>query len=254
VLVTRPEHQAENLTRLISQHDGIAVLFPTLAIVAMDDSRRIHDKLAQLDKFQWLVFISANAVRMHSYYADSDKIKQLKSLRIAAIGKATAEALQRVGLPIDLVPVHGYSSEALLEMPQMQMMQGQNCLIVRGEGGLEELATALRTRGACVEYLDVYKRIIPDIDCTKVALLLQHEELDVITVTSGESLCNLLVMVEQKHHHQLIEIPLVVISNRIRQIAADLGFKRIAVTTSPSDEAILETVKMCVTGGIEWPN
>jgi uroporphyrinogen-III synthase len=49
-------------------------------------------------------------------------------------------------------------------------------------------------------------------------------------------------------------LPLVVVSNRIRQIATDIGFKRIAVTNSPSDVAILETVTMCVTGGIEWPN
>ncbi len=252
--MTRPEHQAENLSRLIAEHDGIAVRFPTLAIVAMDDSRAIQDKLAQLHKFQWLVFISANAVTMHSYYADSDKIKQCKSLRIAAIGKATAQALKSAGLPIDLMPVNGYSSEALLAMPQMQLMRGQNCLIVRGEGGLEDLATSLRTRGASVEYLDVYKRIIPDIDRTKVVLLLEQDDLDVITATSGESLCNLLIMMEQRHHRHLFNIPLVVISSRIRQIAAGLGFKRIAVTSSPSDEAILETVTMCVTGGIEWPN
>ena len=50
------------------------------------------------------------------------------------------------------------------------------------------------------------------------------------------------------------EVLLVVVSKRIRQIAADMGFKRIAVTNGPSDVAILETVTMCVTGGIEWPN
>jgi hypothetical protein len=42
----------------------------------------------------------------------------------------------------------------------------------------------------------------------------------------------------------------VVVSNRIRQIAAEIGFKRIAVTQSPSDNAVLETVIMSVTGGI----
>jgi len=61
-------------------------------------------------------------------------------------------------------------------------------------------------------------------------------------------------MLEEKRHHRLFEVPLVVVSNRIKQIAVDIGFKRIAVTHSPSDEAILETVTMCVTGGIEWPN
>jgi len=254
VLVTRPAHQAGNLSRLIEERGGVAIRFPTMDIVALDDSCAIQSTLAHLDRYQWVVFVSANAVTMHSYYSDDGKIKKFKSMRIAAIGKATAQALAQAGLPVDLVPESGYNSEALLAMPQMQQMQGQGCVIVRGEGGREELATALRRRGAYVEYLDVYKRIIPSIDNSQVSLLLAQDTLAVITVTSGEALQNLLIMLEEKHHHPLFEVPLVVVSNRNRQIAADMGFKRIAVTNSPSDVAILETVTMCVTGGIEWPN
>jgi uroporphyrinogen-III synthase len=254
ILVTRPSHQAENLSRLIDERGGVAVRFPTLAIVALDDSCTIQNTLAHLDRYQWLVFISANAVTMHGYYSDGGKIDRFKSVRIAAIGKATAQALALAGLPVDLVPESGYNSEALLAMPQMQLMKGQSCLIVRGEGGREELATTLRNRGANVEYLDVYKRIIPRVDSSQLSLLLVQDKLDVITVTSGEALQNLLIMLEEKYHQRLFEVPLVVVSNRIRQIAADMGFKRIAVASSPSDAAILETVTMCVTGGIEWPN
>jgi uroporphyrinogen-III synthase len=254
IVVTRPAHQAENLSRLIEARGGVAIRFPTLAIVAMDDAYTIHNTLAHLSRYQWLVFISANAVTMHRYYADGVKMVPFKSVRIAAIGKATAQALTQAGLPVDLVPESGYSSEALLAMPQMQQMEGQNCLIIRGEGGREELATTLRSRGAYVEYLDVYKRIVPDVDNAQVSLLLAQDKLDVITATSGDALQNLLIMLAEKDHQHLFEVPLVVISNRIRQLAADRGFKRIAVTNSPSDAAILETVTMCVTGGIEWPN
>ena len=254
ILVTRPVHQAENLSHLIAEGGGSAIRFPTLAIAAMDDPCTIKNTLAHLDRYQWLVFISTNAVTMHSYYSDGVKMDQFKSVRIAAIGKATAQALALAGLPVDLVPESGHNSEALLAMPQMLQINGQRCLIIRGAGGREELATTLHSRGANVEYLDVYKRIIPKIDSSQVNLLLAQNKLDVITVTSGEALQNLLIMLEEKHHQQLFEVPLVVVSNRIRQIAADMGFKRIAVTNSPSDVAILETVTMCVTGVIEWPN
>jgi uroporphyrinogen-III synthase len=254
ILVTRPAHQAENLCRLIEVRGGVAVRFPTLAIAALDNAGAIQKTLAQLDRYQWLVFVSANAVTMHSYYSDDGKMVEYTPVRIAAIGKATAQALEQAGLTVDLVPEGGYSTEALLAMPQMQQLKGQSCLIVRGEGGREELATMLRNRGASVEYLDVYKRIIPDIDSSQVRLLLAQDKLDVITVTSGEALQNLLIMLEEVDHHRLFEAPLVVVSNRIRQIAADMGFERIAVTDCPSDVAILETVIMCVTGGIEWPN
>ena len=254
ILVTRPAHQAENLSRLITVRGGSAIRFPALAIAAMDDACAIKNTLMHLERFQWLVFISANAVTMHSYYLDGGKIVHLKSTRIAAIGRATAQALALAGLPVDLMSESGYNSEALLAMPQMQQISGQHCLIVRGAGGREELASALRSRGANVEYLDVYKRIIPGIDSSPVILLLAQDQLDVITITSGEALQNLLIMLDKEYHQRLFAIPLVVISDRIRQIASGMGFKRIAVTNNPSDLAILETVIMCVSGGIEWPN
>ena len=254
VLVTRPVHQAGNLCSLIEEQGGVAIKFPTLAIVAMDDCAEIQDTLARLDSYQWLVFISANAVTMHGNHSDSDKIKKFKSARIAAIGNATARALVNAGWSVDLIADSSFNSEALLAMPELQQIMGQRFLIIRGQGGREELATVLQNRGAIVDYLDLYKRIIPESDCSQVKSLLEQDKLDVITITSGEALQNLLVMLEKCFQERLFDIPLVVVSNRIRQIAAELGFKRIAVAKSPSDSAILETVIMCVTGGIAWPN
>jgi len=246
VLVTRPEHQAENLSRLIEQRGGIAVRFPTLEIVSRDDDR-IKSTLANLDGFQWVVFISANAVNF-ALKANSGKIPRTKSVRFAAVGQATAQAMKMAGLPVDLVPEYGYNSEALLEMPQLQQVEGQNCLIVRGEGGREQLATTLRSRGAEVDYLEVYKRIIPRMDSSPVVELLAQHRLDVITVTSAEALQNLSLMLGEKNIKLLSLIPLVVVSDRIRCLAADMGFNRITVTDSPIDTAILETVITCVTG------
>ena len=254
ILVTRPAHQAENLCRLLEEQGGTPIRLPTLAIAALENTLAIQAGLAQWTSYQWLIFISANAVTMHSYYSVDDKIKKLKSVQIAAIGKATAEALLLAGLPVDLVPEQGYDSEAVLAMPAMQQMQGQRCLIIRGVGGRETLATTLRSRGAVVDYLEVYQRIMPSIDRSAVNLLLAKNELDVITITSVTALQNLLIMLDESYHQRLFLIPLVVISDRIRHIAADIGFKRIVVTNSPSDVAILKTVKMCVTGGLAWPN
>jgi len=246
VLVTRPEHQAENLSRLIEQRGGIAVRFPALEIVSRDDDR-IKSTLENLDGFQWVVFISANAVNF-ALKANSGKIPRTKSVRFAAVGQATAQAMKMAGLPVDLVPEYGYNSEALLEMPQLQQVEGQNCLIVRGEGGREQLATTLRSRGAEVDYLEVYKRIIPRMDSSPVAELLAQHRLNVITVTSAEALQNLSLMLGEKNNKLLSLIPLVVVSDRIRCLAADMGFNRITVTDSPIDTAILETVITCVTG------
>ncbi|TRW91317.1 uroporphyrinogen-III synthase [Candidatus Methylobacter oryzae] len=247
ILVTRPEHQADNLSRLIEEQGGIAVRFPTLEIIAKDNALEIKQMLANPDLFQWLIFISANAVNF-ALKANDGKIACTKSVRFAAVGQSTAQAMRMAGLNVDLVPESGYNSEALLAMPELQQVEGQRFLIVRGEGGREQLATALRSRGAEVNYLEVYRRVIPRIDSSPVVELLAQHSLDIVTVTSAEALQNLKLMLDEKNNKLLSLITLVVVSNRIRCIAADMGFNRIIVTNSPIDTAILETVITCVTG------
>jgi uroporphyrinogen-III synthase len=247
ILVTRPEHQAENLSRLIEQQGGVAVRFPTLEIIPREDGGEIKATLANLDRFQWVVFISANAVNF-ALKANSGKIPGTKSARFAAVGQATAQAMKMAGLPVDLVPKDGYNSEALLAMPQLERVKGQHCLIVRGEGGREQLAATLCSRGATVNYLEVYKRVIPKIDSSPVVNLLAQHCLDIVTVTSAEALQNLNLMLDEENKKLLSSIPLVVVSDRIKDIAAEMGFKRITVANSPVDTAILETVITCVTG------
>jgi uroporphyrinogen-III synthase len=255
ILVTRPEHQADNLSQLIEQQGGTAVRFPTLEIVCRDNSEEVRSALTNLDKYHWIIFISANAVNF-ALKGNSGKIAATKSSltpllqrgRLAAVGQSTAQHLKMAGLPVDLVPEKNYNSEALLAMPELQQINGQNILIVRGEGGREQLATTLRNRGAEVSYLEVYKRVVPHIDSSHVINLLVQKKIDVITVTSAEALQNLSLMLDNKNNKLLSLVPLVVVSDRIRCIAADMGFNRIAVADSPIDTAILETVITCMTG------
>lgn len=247
VLVTRPAHQADNLCRLIEEHEGTAIRLPTIEIVANAEASKIATVLKSCEKDQWLVFISANAVNF-ALSAISGKIDQLNGAKFAAIGKATAKALNLAGLSVDLLPDQGYDSEALLAMPQLQAISGQKMLIVRGAGGREELFDALLNRGAEVEYLDVYRRIIPNIDCSSVIKMLSRKQLGAVTVTSGGALHNLLAMLGEHYHQCLTALPLVVVSARIARIADDIGFKRIFVADSPTDTSILDTLIMCTTG------
>jgi uroporphyrinogen-III synthase len=245
VLVTRPSHQAEHLSSMIEQQGGVAVRFPTLQIVGIDSQTNAlpaaTNPLFQLSNRQWLIFTSVNAVNF-ALKANGGKIAQLKTTRIAAIGKATARELESSGFQVSLIPENGYDSESLLAMPQMQQVNGQTVLIVRGQDGREELANVLRSRGAEVGYWEVYQRIIPDSNSAEVVSLLEHCKLDVIVATSCEALQNLLTMLGESYNNLLTMIPLVVISERIRQLAVEIGFTHIAVAESPSDPAIVNTI------------
>jgi uroporphyrinogen-III synthase len=105
----------------------------------------------------------------------------------------------------------------------------------------------LQKRGAIVDYWEVYQRKIPKTDTAPVVDLLTQQQLDWLTVTSSEALQNLITMLETEKN-LLLNIPLVVISERIKQIAASIGFKTIVVSSSPDDTAILNTMIMLTNG------
>jgi len=133
-------------------------------------------------------------------------------------------------------------------MPVLQKLQQVNCLIIRGQGGLEKLAQILRNRGAQVDYLEIYKRVKPSVDNSFLLALLNKKQLAAVTITSGEALQNLLSMVDEAAVALLLAVPLLVISNRIGQQAKQFGFTSIVVTDKPSDSAILETLNTLITG------
>jgi uroporphyrinogen-III synthase len=246
ILVTRPQQQAHNLISLIEQHGGQAIAFPTLEIVPLINPQIANKNLKNLKSYQWLIFISANAVNF-AVAANNGKIQNLTQAKIAAVGKATAKALQEQRLMVDLVPESGFNSEALLAMPVLQDIAKQKILIVRGAGGRETLADELKKRGAIVDYWEVYQRQMPVIETTFVVNLLKQQQLHWLTVTSIEAVQNLVMMLALQKT-LLLNVPLVVISERIKQAAQAHGFKKIVVSSSPDDAAILNTMIMLTNG------
>lgn len=239
VLVTRPAHQAEPLCALLEQQGFTVLRLPLLDMQAI----AIPDG-GVLDKpIDWMIFISANAVR-YALMANEGKIRAIcGQARVAAVGSATADALQQVGIVVNSQPAQDFNSEALLALPELQTLQNQRCMIVRGVGGRELLADTLRERGAQVDYLEVYRRVVPVNDRTALVDALKQGMLDVITITSAEILQNLLALLPSAVEQQLLyACPLVVISDRLKLIAQNLGFKTVSVSNGVSDRAVFKTI------------
>ena len=153
VLVTRPAHQAHHLCQLIEAQGGSTIVLPALQINPTADRPAIRAAVGPIDRYHLVIFVSANAVRF-----GGELIAQRRDLRIAAIGRATAQALNTAGYRVSVVPSTGADSESLLASAGLRHMSGQRVLIVRGKGGRELLGDTLRERGAEVTYAEVYER------------------------------------------------------------------------------------------------
>ncbi|NOQ64015.1 MAG: uroporphyrinogen-III synthase [Methyloprofundus sp.] len=242
ILVTRPAHQAAPLCHLIEQQGWQAVRFPVIEILATELSRLDQQRIQILEQYQFLFFISANAVHFLLEKMQG-KTEVLRATVCVAVGKATLNALSEQGVHKVLSPAAGFNSEAVLKIAELQQLQGQSCLIVRGKGGRELLAETLRARGAQVDYLEVYQRTIPKQETVQIAEDLLNESLAAIVIYSGDALNNLLIMLaKQELQQKMLAVPLIVISQRVQKIAQKMGFKKIIVAEQASDKAMINAI------------
>lgn len=258
VLVTRPRHQQEEFIQLLHKRAAKTLSFPTIEIQAVAPGDLLLDKLRQLNKYDLIILVSANAVN----YALA-QLKQLdipiESLEsdIAVIGSATRNAATVAGLKVNYLPDTGFSSEDLLQLPAMQATQveSKQVLIIRGEGGLEELANRLRERGASVSYAEVYRRSIPEVDAgiKRQQLSQKWHELGVnlITVTSNDAMKNLYDMLDTPGRDNMLKTELIVPSQRCYTQAQKMGFESITIADSATNKQMIEAIIKLSNGKIE---
>jgi uroporphyrinogen-III synthase len=252
VLVTRPATQAASLCQAIEALGGDPVAFPTVEILPARDP----DRARQLLRARWdiVIFISRNAVEQaldlleppgrESTALDAASpgaSMPFTGAQLAAVGKATAVAMQQAGLTPGLVPASGFDSEALLALPGLTQVQGWRVLIVRGEGGRPVLGETLAARGAEVVFAEVYRRAAPRADLAEL-LPDWQARLDYLTATSDEVLSNLVDMLPASARPWLLGLPLAVLSERNAQCALQMGFRTVAVASEASDAGLCDAL------------
>jgi len=226
------------LCEAIENAHGRPVRFPVVEILPPEDPEAARRVLARADEADLLVFVSANAVR-HAFDALPETLPA--TVEIAAVGRATARALEEAGLEPTLVPEGRYDSEGLLALPRLQQMAGKRVILVRGEGGRELLAAELARRGAEVVHAEVYRRRCAERSARN--LVANWDALvQAVVVTSVEIFDCLWRLLGDAGRARLVETPLVAISARVAQHARAAGCRRVRVAEQASDHAILRAL------------
>ena len=235
-LVTRPAHQAEGLCDQIAAARGRPIRFPTLEILGPTDKHAARRELSAAIRADLLIFVSANAVQ-YAFPLLPDQLPL--DVEIAAIGGATAKALDATGLTPTLTPTR-MDSEGLLALPSLQAMDGQQVFILRGNGGRELIAEQLSSRGAEVHQIEVYRRQLPARSAAARNLVQGWDKLvDVVVATSNAILDNLFALLGDQGAALVRRTPLIVVSQRMAEHAVALGCEVIYVAASAQDQDVL---------------
>ncbi|WP_449278066.1 uroporphyrinogen-III synthase [Leucobacter sp. GX24907] len=174
----------------IRERGGEPVIIELLRIAPPRDSRPLEDAVAHWNggHFDWLVITSANGA---DAFADAGG-RHRDGSRIAAVGPATAAALERRGLQPDLVPDTRYSGSGIVAAILDAVPRAASFLLPVSEIASETVERELRESGHRVQRVDAYRTIdvAPDAATMRRVTTMQRATsggIDAILVTSGSA-------------------------------------------------------------------
>jgi uroporphyrinogen III methyltransferase/synthase len=200
IIVTRSRAQASAFVKLLSEQGANCFEVPTIEIVAPDDAYAALDAaLADLDQYNWLILTSPNGVQafMGRLLSRGRDVRALGSLKIAAIGAATAQALQDYSLVADCVP-KDFRAEGLIDSLASRLHPGDRILLPRAQVAREILPVELEKKGAQVQVVPAYKTVAPAGMPPEAAELWRQGEIDVLTFTSSSTVTNFAALVGEE--------------------------------------------------------
>lgn len=212
IAVTRAREQASGLASSLGQLGSIVLQCPTIRIEPLSDYARIDHAIHELHRYRWLVFTSVNGVR-HFWnrlaHCNRDS-RALYGCKVAAIGPATAQALESMGVRPDLVP-EAFAGENVAQALIQQEggdLRDKKILIPRAQEARPALPELLSQAGAIVDTVPVYQTLPECAHVEEVVSLLEKNQLDCITFSSSSTVDNFLKFVPAaellKHPHTVL--------------------------------------------------
>jgi len=243
LLLTRPAEECAQVAQQLAEHGIASVSLPLLSIVPLPVEPRWGPSLATLDQYAAVIVVSKPAARL-ALQRLMPGWRQPADQAWFSVGAATAAIVQAHGVRVAF-PDGGDDSEALLGMPALQSVLARaSCrvLILRGEGGRELLGDTLRARGAQVDYLELYRRELPEYAAGELFSRLVAERLNGVVVSSGQGLQHLLLLAA-RDKVDLAETPVFVPSARVAEQAEAAGLSTVVDCRGASTAALLTALR-----------
>lgn len=242
VLVTRPLDQTAILADRIRAAGGEPIFFPAIDIGPPRDRRALDAVLDRLGDYRLAIFISPTAVDYAFRAIAARDLAWPAGLRAAAVGPASARALERHGCVEVVVPTERFDSEGLLAHPALADVAGRRVVIFRGGSGRELLGDTLVARGASVDYAACYERLPPASDPAALLARWEREGIDAASFTSSEGFANFAQAIGERGRRLLAATPAFVPHPRIAEAVGAAGVEAV-VLTGAGDAALVAALE-----------
>ena len=199
-----------------------------------------------LDKYDWVIFTSINAVEIfYERLRENGKdVRAFGGIEICAVGPKTVAALNDIGIQPDFVPTHSRGSAIAAEIGGIS---GKKILLPRAKIATADLPKGLRDRGAHVNDVPLYDTVKVASDGEKkrdeIETDLLDGRIDLVTFTSSSTVTNFLEMFPAPTPETLLaDVKVGVIGPETQKTAIEHGIQVDMVAEKATIENLVEAI------------
>jgi len=239
ILVTRKHSDGfESLKKL-----GAEILeFPTIEQREPKSWDEADQAISEIESYNWIVFTSKNGVVyfFKRFFELQRDIRDLKGIKICAVGPKTREKIEQYGLRVALVP-EVFRAEGLVRA--FGSVKGMRFLLPRAEEAREEFPEAVKAAGAQISVATVYRTICPQHHGKQLIRFLKEGRITVATFTSASTFNNLVSMTGHQAKDLLKNVTLAAIGPVTRQAIEKQGLKVTIMPEHSTVDAMVESIR-----------
>jgi uroporphyrinogen III methyltransferase/synthase len=188
ILITRARDQSAKFATQLKELGAEVIEFPTIEIAPPLSWVGLDRAIDQLKSYDWVIFTSINGVNFFwQRLREKGKEPHLpSSLKVCAIGPATANQLKEKELRVDFTP-NEFMAEAILMGLEKMAIKGKRILLARARKTRDILPKGLKKMGAEIDVVETYRTIRPRGGAKRLKHLLTDGNIDAITFTSSST-------------------------------------------------------------------
>jgi uroporphyrinogen III methyltransferase / synthase len=237
VVVTRAAEQAGDFVALLREAGADIIEAPAITIVPPASGAALDAALTAAARFTWIMFTSVNGVGMVDRRLRQLGLgwSSLGGARVAAIGPATAAALERRGLRVAVVPEE-YRAEGLVDRLRGVVGEGDRILLPRAAHTRDVLVVELQRLGADVTEVPAYETRAAATGSDALRAALAAGTVHVVTFTSSSTARNFArLFTDDERRRWLADVTIASIGPITAATAAEFG---LVTTVMPSEYTI----------------
>jgi uroporphyrinogen III methyltransferase/synthase len=240
-LVLRPPERAKELIERLEEHGALVTAIPLIRPESMRLVGSSAMAVQTVESYDWVVFTSGNTVRALLEIAGDQFFGTLRhgNVKVAAIGSATALALERLKVTVDLVPMR-QSSRGLVEAMR-QKMRGR-VLLPQSDLAGEGLARELESAGFDVKPVTVYRTVPDPSEARRAVDLVGKQEVDILVFSSPSTISAMAGASSGRLSERLAGVGVVCMGRRTAAAARETGLEVGAVAGEPGTDGLVAGV------------